>query len=180
MISHKQNSINGIKIIDLHPFYDDRGVLVESYKKRDLLINTDFCQDNLVNSNYSCLRGLHFQSEPFAQSKLITVIKGKIQDVALDIRESSSTFGHYFSIVLSEDDFKQIFIPKGFAHGFLTLSKTSTVHYKMDNIYKPDHQSGIAFNDEDLNIDWAINHNEIIVSDKDRNNPKFSEIQYFK
>lgn len=175
----KSENINGIKIIDLTIHRDSRGYLFESFKKIDSFKNINFCQDNIVKSKYSCLRGLHFQLEPQSQSKLITVIKGEIQDVAVDLRESSMTFGKYFSLNLSENNFKQIFIPKGFAHGFLTLSKDSIVNYKVDNFYSPHHQSSIAFNDRDIGIEWQINENEIFTSDNDRNNPKFSEIKYF-
>ena len=147
--------------------------------KKDLFKNINFCQDNIVKSKYSCLRGLHYQAEPLAQSKLITVIKGKIQDVALDIRQSSSTFGKYFSIILSDNNQKQIFIPKGFAHGFLTLSEYSIVHYKVDNFYSPDHQFSIAFNDKHIGIDWKIKENEIFTSIKDSNSKNFLDVKYF-
>ena len=119
----KSEKINGVKVIDLTINKDPRGYLFESFKKIDILDDINFCQDNVVKSKYSCLRGLHFQFEPQAQSKLITVIKGEIQDVAVDLRKSSPTFGKYFSIILSDSNLKQLFIPKGFAHGFLTLSK---------------------------------------------------------
>lgn len=175
----KSEKINGIKIIDLNIHRDSRGYLFESFKKIKSLKNINFCQDNIVKSKHSCLRGLHFQLEPVSQSKLITLIKGEIQDVAVDLRKSSITFGKYFSLNLSENNFKQIFIPKGFAHGFLTLSKDSIVNYKVDNFYSPQHQSSIAFNDRDIGIEWQINENEIFTSDKDRNNSKFSDIKYF-
>ena len=179
MSFQKSVKINGVKVIDLTINRDSRGYLFESFKKIDILKDINFCQDNLVKSKYSCLRGLHFQFEPKAQSKLITVIKGEIQDVAVDLRKSSSTFGKYFSIILSESDLKQLFIPKGFAHGFLTLSKDSIVHYKVDNFYTPHCQSSIAFNDKHIGIDWSINEKEIFTSDNDRNNSNFLDIKYF-
>ena len=175
----QSEKINGIEVINLDIHEDKRGYLFESFKKIDLLKNVNFCQDNVVKSKYSCLRGLHYQTEPLAQSKLITVIKGEIQDVAVDIRKSSRTFGKYFSIILSENSQKQIFIPKGFAHGFLTLSKYSIVHYKVDNYYSPGHQSAITFNDKNIGVDWRLKEDEIFTSIKDNNNPNFLDVQYF-
>tara|TARA_Y100000768_G_C23731664_1_gene565103 strand:+ start:152 stop:703 length:552 start_codon:yes stop_codon:yes gene_type:complete len=176
---HQSEKINGIEVINLDVHEDKRGYLFESFKKIDFLKNVNFCQDNVVKSRYSCLRGLHYQIEPLAQSKLITVIKGEIQDVALDIRKSSKTFGKYFSIILSENSQRQLFIPKGFAHGFLTLSEYSIVHYKVDNFYSIDHQSSIAFNDENIGIDWRLREHEIFTSIKDSNSPKFIDVKYF-
>ena len=176
---HQSEKINGIEVINLDVHEDKRGYLFESFKKIDFLKNVNFCQDNVVKSRYSCLRGLHYQIEPLAQSKLITVIKGEIQDVALDIRQSSSTFGKYFSIILSDNNLKQIFIPKGFAHGFLTLSEYSIVHYKVDNFYSPDHQFSIAFDDKYIGIDWKIKENEIFTSIKDSNSHNFFDVKYF-
>ena len=175
----QSEKINGIEVINLDMHEDKRGYLFESFKKIDLLKNINFCQDNVVKSRYSCLRGLHYQTEPLAQSKLITVIKGEIQDVALDIRKSSRTFGKYFSIILSENSQRQIFIPKGFAHGFLTLSKYSIVHYKVDNFYSPDHQSSITFNDKNIGIDWILKEDEIFTSIKDSSSPNFLDVKYF-
>jgi len=176
---HQSEKINGIEVINLDVHEDKRGYLFESFKKIDFLKNVNFCQDNIVKSKYSCLRGLHYQTEPLAQSKLITVIKGEIQDVALDIRKSSRTFGKYFSIILSENSQRQIFIPKGFAHGFLTLSKYSIVHYKVDNFYSPDHQSSITFNDKNIGIDWILKEDEIFTSIKDSSSPNFLDVKYF-
>ena len=176
---HQSEKINGIEVINLDVHEDKRGYLFESFKKIDFLKNVNFCQDNIVKSKYSCLRGLHYQIEPLAQSKLITVIKGEIQDVALDIRKSSRTFGKYFSIILSENSQRQIFIPKGFAHGFLTLSKYSIVHYKVDNFYSPDHQSSITFNDKNIGIDWILKEDEIFTSIKDSSSPNFLDVKYF-
>ncbi len=175
----KSKKIDGIEIIDLNINNDSRGYLFESFKKIDLFKEIHFCQDNIVKSKHSCIRGLHYQAEPLAQSKLITVIKGEIQDVAVDIRKSSSTFGKYFSIILSESNYKQVFIPRGFAHGFLTLSKYSIVHYKVDNFYSQDHQCSIAFDDISLGVEWEINKNQIFTSTKDSKNPNFSDIKYF-
>jgi dTDP-4-dehydrorhamnose 3,5-epimerase len=179
MNHQKSKEISDIKIIDINRHKYSRGHLYESFRKKSFLKKIDFCQDNIVKSNYACLRGLHYQQEPYAQSKLITIIEGEIQDVVVDIRLSSKTFGKYFSIVLSENDSRQLFIPKGFAHGFLTLTKYSIVHYKVDNFYKPDKQFGIAYNDNILGINWKINQKNIIISDKDKRNPFFKDAKYF-
>lgn len=172
--------IDGIKIIDYKLNSDLRGYLYESYNKSKTINNIKFCQDNIVQSNYGVIRGMHYQLEPKAQSKLLTVIQGSIQDVVIDIRESSKTFGKHFSIVLDEESNQQLFIPKGFAHGFLTLSSRSIVQYKLDNFYSTKYQRSIAYDDPDLNINWKIDLNQVITSDKDSINSKFRDIDYFK
>lgn len=161
-------------IIIKHNIYaDNRGYFKENFKTEDLeeIINTKliFCQQNTVKSNQNVLRGLHFQKEPKAQSKLISVSVGKILDIAVDIRKESVTYGSYFSYVLSAENHESIFIPKGFAHGYLTLSDSAIVTYQVDNYYDPDSESGISYDDDFLKIDWGIKEEKIIISEKDRN-----------
>ena len=151
---------------------DDRGYFREVYRQKDLedLIGyrVNFCQDNLVKSSYLVLRGLHYQREPYSQSKLVYVSKGKVLDIAVDMRRNSKTYGKYFSIILSEEENNALFIPKGFAHGYLTLSKKAIVNYKVDNYYMKDYESGILYNDKQLNIDWGIKEKDLILSKKDK------------
>ena len=137
--------------------------------------NIDFIQDNQSKSSYGTIRGLHYQLEPYAQSKLIRVIDGKILDVVVDIREKSPTYGQYFSIELSSDEKQQLFVPKGFAHGFSVLTETAIVLYKTDQYYNPESERGINFNDPQLNIDWKINLENAIVSPKDKVLPLLKE-----
>ena len=158
-------------------FLDKRGFFKEIFKKEKLEKETstkiDFCQENSVKSHLNVLRGLHFQKEPHAQSKLISVSLGKILDIAVDIRKSSETYGKYFSYVLSAEEHESLFIPKGFAHGYLTLSKTAIVNYKVDNYYNHEAESGIPFNDNFLKINWGVSEEQIIISDKDKNQNNF-------
>ena len=151
---------------------DNRGFFREVYRKKnleDLLsYSVNFCQDNQVKSSYLVLRGLHYQREPYSQSKLVYVSKGKILDIAVDMRRNSKTYGKYFSIILSEEENNALFIPKGFAHGYLTLSKKVFVNYKVDNYYMKDYESGILYNDKHLNIDWGIDEKDLILSEKDK------------
>ena len=126
-------------------------------------------QDNESVSKYGVLRGVHFQKKPFEQSKLVRVSHGEIQDVVVDIRKDSSTFGQYISVILSKQNQRQLFVPKGFAHGFLTLSESAIVNYKVDTYYSPDSDSGVLFNDSDIGINWNIDEAEIIMSQKDSN-----------
>ncbi|RPF73873.1 MAG: dTDP-4-dehydrorhamnose 3,5-epimerase [Rickettsiales bacterium TMED289] len=132
-----------------------------------------FCQDNIVNSKKMVLRGLHFQKFPYAQSKLVSVIKGKILDIAVDLRKESPTFGNYFSHELTSNDDTSIFIPRGFAHGYLTLENNTIIHYKVDNYYEPSSEVGINFNDPFLNINWKVELDNLIISDKDLNHKSF-------
>ena len=151
---------------------DKRGSFSEVYRQKELEdflgYKVNFCQDNLVKSSYLVLRGLHYQSEPYSQSKLVYVSKGKILDIAVDIRKNSKTYGKYFSIILSEKENNALFIPKGFAHGYLTLSEKVIVNYKVDNYYMKDYESGILFNDINLDIDWGFKENDLILSKKDK------------
>ena len=173
----RETGISGCYIIEPAVFEDKRGYFFESFNKKMLESKLgyvlDFVQDNQSQSSYGVIRGLHMQLEEMAQSKLVRAIQGSILDVIVDLRPGSETFGKYFSITLSEENKKQLFIPKGFAHGFAVLSEKATIHYKADNYYAPTHESGIIFNDPDLNIDWQLNDNEIITSDKDLSLPTF-------
>lgn len=167
----------GLIIIKPQIIEDSRGYFFESYNKSKLGIisEIDFIQDNQSKSVQGTIRGLHYQLEPYAQSKLIRVLEGKILDVVVDIREKSPSYGKYFSIELSSDIKQQLFIPKGFAHGFSVLSDTATVLYKTDQYYNPESERGINFNDSFLAIDWKIDTNKTIISSKDKVLPSFKE-----
>ena len=162
---------------------DNRGWLMESFRidliEESLGREITFCQDNIVKSNFGVLRGLHFQETPYAQSKLVSVVEGVILDVIVDIRKGSPTFGKHISIELSDENKKQVFIPRGFAHGYICLSKFSLVTYKVDNNYNKTAETGIAFNDPNLEIDWQIPNNKIILSEKDKSLPFFDQAKYF-
>ena len=161
-------------IIIKHNIHEDnRGYFKESFLKEKLenLINysLEFCQENSVKSYHNVLRGLHFQKEPYSQSKLVSVSLGKILDVAVDIRKDSENYGKYFSYVLSSDNHESLFIPRGFAHGYLTLSDSAMVNYQVDNYYNPEAEEGITYDDNLLKIDWGIEKSKIIISKKDQN-----------
>ncbi len=166
-------------LVKLRPLVieDIRGSFVESYNKKiinKLLGNQNFLQDNESESMKGVLRGLHFQNPPYTQSKLVRCVKGKVLDVALDLRKYSKTYGHFLTTVLSGQNKEQLFIPKGFAHGFVVLSESAIVSYKVDNYYNYQSESGIIWNDPDLKIDWKINKTEILVSEKDKKLPTFN------
>jgi dTDP-4-dehydrorhamnose 3,5-epimerase len=150
--------IDDLLIIEPQLFKDDRGFFYESYNKQklDKNINTLFIQDNESKSIKGVIRGLHFQIPPFEQTKLVRCVSGNILDIAVDIRKNSKTYGNFFSIELSSENNKQLFIPKGFAHGFQVLSNEAIVNYKVDNFYNPKSDSGIVWNDKDLSIDWNL------------------------
>ena len=154
-----KTNIEGVVIIEPRIFKDDRGYFFESFSQREFeekVCKTTFVQDNESKSSYGVLRGLHFQKPPFAQSKLVRVIKGAVLDVAVDIRKGSLTFGQYVSVELTGENHRQFFIPRGFAHGFSVLSEEVIFQYKCDNFYSPQSEGAIAWNDPDLNIDWRI------------------------
>ena len=156
--------IKDLLIIEPQLFKDDRGFVYESYNKKNLdkIIKIAFVQDNESKSNKGVVRGLHFQSPPFEQTKLVRCVSGKILDVAVDLRINSKTYGKSFSIELSSENNKQLFVPKGFAHGFQVLSETAIVNYKVDNFYNPKSDSGIIWNDKDLSIDWNFDLKPIL------------------
>lgn len=163
--------INDLIIIEPTVIGDERGFFFEAYNKTkfaNLGINIEFVQDNQSYSKKGTLRGLHYQNPPFAQTKLIRVIEGEIIDVAVDLRRESSTYGKTFSILLSAENKKQLLVPQGFAHGFSVLSETASVIYKCDEFYNKDAEGGIRYDDPSLNIDWGINLEEAIVSEKDQ------------
>lgn len=176
-----KTKIEGVVIIEPEIFEDNRGYFFESFSEewfRQNVYNTHFVQDNESKSRYGVLRGLHFQKPPHTQSKLIRVVKGKVLDVAVDIRKGSPTFGQYVSVLLTEENKRQCFIPRGFAHGFLVLSDEAIFQYKCDNYYAPQSEGGISWNDPRLNIDWQITENEIFLSDKDKRNPLLTDSDY--
>ena len=177
-------TLPGLIICEPRKLKDERGFFAESFRK-DLFENylgskVEFCQENLSESKHGVLRGLHYQKEPYAQSKLVSVQKGKILDVVVDIRKNSKFYGKYFSIELDDINNKQLFVPKGFAHGFVVLSKSARVSYKVDNYYNPSSEEGLNYNDPQLNIDWKINTKSIIVNSKDLSYCKFNSKIFFK
>ncbi len=175
-----KTKIEGVIIIEPKVFGDERGYFFESFNQKEFEDNIgkiNFIQDNESKSQKGVLRGLHFQKTPFEQAKLVRCIKGKVLDAAVDIRKNSKTYGQYIAVELSEENKKQLFIPRGFAHGFVVLSEDAIFTYKVDNIYKPDYESGIIWNDKDLNIDWQLNENEVVLSEKDKKLPTFEELK---
>lgn len=176
-----KTDIEGVVILEPSVFNDTRGYFMESFSKKFFeseVCKTDFVQDNESKSSFGVLRGLHFQKPPYAQSKLVRVVKGSVLDVAVDIRKASPTFGKYVSVELTEDNKRQFFVPRGFAHGFVVLSEEVIFQYKCDNFYAPLHEGAIAWNDPRLNIDWKIDIEKIVLSEKDKNNPLLSDAQW--
>jgi len=163
---------------------DERGYFVETFRQDKLDeflgFTVHFCQGNESKSTVGVLRGLHYQLPPFAQTKLVRVIKGEVLDIAVDIRKDSPTFGQHVSLLLTENNKKQLFIPKGFAHGFVVLSNEAVFAYKVDNYYNPSCDRGIAFDDAALGIDWQLKANELQLSAKDTQQPLFEEAEHFK
>ena len=173
-----ETGIDGLVIIEPRIFRDPRGYFFESFSQREFsekVSPVDFVQDNESRSSYGVLRGLHFQKPPFAQAKLVRVIKGRVLDVAVDLRSGSPTYGRYEAVELSEDNHRQFFIPRGFAHGFCVLSDEAVFQYKCDNYYAPQSEGGILWNDPQLNIDWRIPADKIILSEKDTKHPLFKD-----
>lgn len=162
--------IEGVYIIEPRLFRDGRGYFFESFSLREFdekIGHIDFCQDNESMSSYGVMRGLHFQRPPYTQSKLVRCVKGRVLDVAVDIRKGSSTYGKHVAVELAEDNHRQFFIPKGFAHGFAVLSETAVFQYKCDNFYHPEADGGISILDDTLGIDWKIPKEQAILSEKD-------------
>lgn len=175
----EKTSIDGVFIITPKVFGDNRGYFMETYKQSDFEeagICCNFVQDNQSKSRRGVLRGLHFQ-KTHSQAKLVRVIKGEVFDVAVDLRKDSPTFGKYVGAILSEDNKKQFFIPKGFAHGFLVLSDEAEFVYKCDDLYHPEDEGGLIYNDKDIAIDWP-KVPEILLSEKDKNFPTLAEIDF--
>jgi dTDP-4-dehydrorhamnose 3,5-epimerase len=170
----------GAWIIDPLVIKDKRGYFMESYKKAEFeqkIGKVDFIQDNESKSSFGVFRGFHYQEGEAAQAKLVRVIQGKVWDIAIDIRRTSSTFGKYFATELSEENKRQFFIPRGFAHGFLVLSDTAIFSYKVDNIYSPTHERVIDCMDADLAIQWPLNFSQISMSEKDQSGKQLKEIE---
>lgn len=164
----------GLLIFEPKVWQDDRGYFFESYNKQtfsDEGVEINFIQDNQASSAFGVIRGLHYQLEPYAQTKLIRALSGNILDVAVDIRKGSPTFGKVFTLELSAENKKQLLVPKGFAHGYSVISKTAEVFYKCDTFYNKESEGGIAYNDKELNIDWKIPEDEAIISEKDTKHP---------
>jgi len=173
-------SIPEVFLIEPRVHIDNRGYFVETFKQtlfdEAIGYKVNFVQDNESKSiSRGVLRGLHFQSYPYTQGKLVRVISGEVLDVAVDIRSNSSTFGQHVSVVLSEENKKQLFIPRGFAHGFVVLSESATISYKVDEYYAAKHNDGIAYNDSDINIDWGFSESELMLSEADKNYPTLAD-----
>ncbi|WP_300966014.1 dTDP-4-dehydrorhamnose 3,5-epimerase [uncultured Muribaculum sp.] len=173
-----KTGLDDVTIIKPKVFTDSRGYFFESYSKREFdekIRPVDFVQDNESMSGYGVIRGLHFQKPPFSQSKLVRCVKGRVLDVAVDIRKGSPTYGKHFSIELSEDNHLMFFVPRGFAHGFAVLSEMAVFQYKCDNYYNPESEGGISIADTSLEIDWHIDPDRAILSDKDLRHVLFKD-----
>ncbi len=174
-------SIEGVVILEPRVFGDDRGYFFESFSAasfKEHVCATDFVQDNESYSRYGVIRGLHFQLPPYAQSKLVRVVRGSVLDVAVDIRRGSKTFGQHVAVELSGDNHRQLFIPRGFAHGFSVLSPEVVFQYKCDNYYAPQCEGAIAWDDPDLAIDWRIPTDRVNLSEKDKLHPRLKEAEH--
>lgn len=172
--------IEGLLVLEPRVFQDPRGYFFESYHRgllKDHGIDLEFIQDNQSRSAFGVIRGLHYQNAPHAQTKLVRVTEGSIFDVAVDLRKESPTFGRWFGLELSAENFLQLLVPKGFAHGFSVLSEHATLYYKCDDYYHPQSESGIRFDDPDLGIDWKIDPAKAIISEKDRNLPFLTQLK---
>jgi len=180
----KKTYLEGCFVIEFKIFQDERGYFYESFNQNLFLektgIDTTFVQDNVSVSKLGVVRGLHMQKGKFAQAKLISVVKGKILDVVVDVRENSSTFGKSFSIELSDINRKQLFVPRGFLHGFSSLEENTIVSYKCDNYYNKESETGVIYNDKNLEIDWKLKNDKIIVSEKDKKLREFKTVNFFK
>lgn len=177
-------AVPDILVIEVNTHGDDRGYFVETFRhdklESALGYKINFVQDNESKSSQGVLRGLHFQLAPYAQSKLVRVIQGTVLDVAVDIRKGSSSFGQHVAVELSDVNKKQMFVPRGFAHGFVVLTDTATFSYKVDNYYSPECDRGLAFDDTDLDIDWQLTRQQLLLSDKDTHQPRLSDLtDYF-
>ena len=175
-----KTAIEGVVVIEPRVFADARGYFFESFSEREFcaeVCDCHFVQSNEAKSSYGVVRGMHFQLPPHAQSKLVRVAKGRVLDVAVDIRKSSPTFGKYVAVELSDENHRQIFIPHGFAHGYSVLSEEAVVEYKCDNYYAPESEGAIAWDDAALAIDWQIPADKVILSAKDKNHSTLAECE---
>ncbi|MGP1553982.1 MAG: dTDP-4-dehydrorhamnose 3,5-epimerase [Prevotella intermedia] len=172
-MEYKKTDIDGVWIIEPKVFNDNRGYFYEVWKQGDfdehIGQHIEFIQDNESKSSYGVLRGLHYQKGDFSQAKLVRVLKGKVLDVAVDLRKDSPTLGKYVMVELSEENKRQFFIPRGFAHGFLVLSDEAVFTYKVDNVYAPQSEASLRWNDKTVGIEWPIDEKDIVISDKDLN-----------
>lgn len=176
-----KTDIEGVVIIEPRIFKDDRGYFYESFSQREFeekVCRTTFVQDNQSKSSYGVLRGLHFQKPPYCQSKLVRCIKGAVLDVAVDIRKGSPTFGKYVAVELSEENHRQFFVPRGFAHGFAVLTDEAVFQYKCDNFYNKESEGAVAWNDPELAIDWRIPVEKVLLSEKDKLSKCIKEADY--
>lgn len=176
-----KTEIDGVVIIEPRIFKDDRGYFYESFSQREFeekVCRTTFVQDNQSKSSYGVVRGLHFQKPPYCQSKLVRCIKGAVLDVAVDIRKGSPTFGKYVAVELTEDNHRQFFVPRGFAHGFAVLSEEAVFQYKCDNFYNKESEGSVAWNDPQLGIDWRIPAEKVLLSEKDKLSKTVADADY--
>ena len=174
-----QTEIQGVVIIEPRIFGDSRGYFFESFsqkKFKELVADVDFVQDNESKSSYGVVRGLHFQKPPHAQAKLVRVVKGRVLDVAVDVRKGSPTYGKYVAVELTEDNHRQFFVPRGFAHGFAVLSEEAVFQYKCDNFYAPQAEGALAWDDPDLGIDWGLPLDKVLLSEKDSKHPRLKDL----
>lgn len=181
-MNYIQTEINDVWVIEPRVFSDERGYFMEAFKKEEFeahIGKVDFIQDNESKSSFGVLRGLHYQKGACSQAKLVRVLKGEVLDVAVDLRQNSPTFGKHVSVRLSEDNKRQFFIPRGFAHGFLVLSEEAIFTYKVDNKYAPQSEASILYNDKKLGIDWPVPEDLLLLSEKDREAEAFEEAHYF-
>ncbi|WP_454975674.1 dTDP-4-dehydrorhamnose 3,5-epimerase [Capnocytophaga bilenii] len=176
-----KTKIEGVVIIEPRVFRDDRGYFFESFSQQrfnELVAPVTFVQDNESRSTYGVLRGLHFQKPPYAQSKLVRVVKGVVLDVAVDLRKDSPTFGQYEQVLLSENNKRQFFIPQGLAHGFVVLSPEAVFQYKCDNYYAPQAEGSVRWDDPQININWQLPLGDILLSEKDKKAPLLAELTF--
>lgn len=179
IMNYTETFIKGVFIIEPKVFTDSRGYFFEAWKQQEFnekVGEVNFIQDNESKSSYGVLRGLHYQKGEFSQAKLVRVIKGKVLDVAVDIRPGSPTYGKHVMVELSEENKRQLFIPRGMAHGFLVMSSEAIFTYKVDNVYAPQAETGIRWNDPDLAIEWPIDPKQVSTSEKDLAQPMFKDL----
>lgn len=175
-----KTDIQGVVIVEPKVFGDHRGYFFESFSEKDFaeaVGEVKFVQDNESKSSYGVLRGLHFQKPPHAQAKLVRVVKGRVLDVAVDLRKGSPTFGKHVAVELTEENHRQLFIPRGFAHGFAVLSDEAVFQYKCDNYYAPQSEGSVLWNDPDIGIEWGIPSEDVMLSEKDRNAPLLKDLE---
>lgn len=184
IMEYQETNIKGVWVLSPRVFNDARGYFFEAWRQQDfdehIGHHVEFIQDNESKSSYGVIRGLHYQKGAYSQAKLVRVIRGKVLDVAVDLRKSSSTFGKYVAVELSEENKRQLFIPRGFAHGFLVLSAEAIFTYKVDNVYAPEQEASIRWNDETIGIDWPIASKDVLTSEKDLRGRSFAEAEVFE